>query len=390
MSTTENYNFTTVPSVTNMTVYEFRQAVAGESSNFTLLDSILASIDIVKCSVAEVTNDAGEQVYRLVFTHRNGSVLTANIPAASSGSSGCVDLFVTCSVADQTLTHTYDQINEHIRNNGNVFLFDGSNIFLLDSESIRNNMGEMLSGWRFRRNYNTSSNIYTYFLTVWDNGSITSSSSVITPALAENLTTEINENSTDDQFPSAKAVHNKLSEKADDSKVVKTINGIVPDDTGNVQIEFSGGNGTGADGYSPSAAVEQTDTGAVITITDKQGTTTAAVNHGRDGANGTSVTVVSVVESAEDGGSNIVTFSDGKSVTVKNGSGGSNGITPHIGENEHWWIGDTDTGVSASGTGGSGDGSTTSVTFDGNTGEMTISGNGVSFDESAGNLTIGG
>lgn len=363
MSTTQNYNFTTVPSATNMTVYEFRQAVAGESGNFTLLDSILASIDIVKCSVTEVTNDTGEQVYRLVFTHRNGSVLTTDIPAASSGSSECVDLFVTCSVPDQTLTHTYSQINEHIRNNGNVFLFDGGNIYLLDSESMRNNMGELLSGWRFRRNYNTASSIYTYFLTVWDDGSITSSSSVITPALAKNLTTEISENSTDEQFPSAKAVHDKLAEKAEDSEVVKTINGIVPDDTGNVQIEFSGGNGTEADGYSPSAVVKQTDTGAVITITDKKGTTTAAVNHGKDGANGTSVTVANVSESTVDGGSNIVTFSDGTILTVKNGSGG---------------------------TGGSGGGSTTSVTFDGNTGEMIISGSGVSFDESAGNLTIGG
>jgi hypothetical protein len=28
---------------------------------------------------------------------------------------------------------------------------------------------------------------------------------------------------------------------------------------------------------------------------------------------------------------------------------GENGLTPHIGDNGHWWIGDSDTGVSAAG-----------------------------------------
>lgn len=42
----------------------------------------------------------------------------------------------------------------------------------------------------------------------------------------------------------------------------------------------------GADGYSPSAKVEQTATGATITITDRDGTTTASVTNGKDGAPG--------------------------------------------------------------------------------------------------------
>lgn len=46
---------------------------------------------------------------------------------------------------------------------------------------------------------------------------------------------------------------------------------------------------------------------------------------GATGADGTSVTVASVSESAEDGGSNVVTFSDGKTITIKNGSKGSAG-----------------------------------------------------------------
>ena len=124
-----------------------------------------------------------------------------------------------------------------------------------------------------------------------------------------------------------------------------------------------------------------------------------------DGEDGTSVTVKSASESTADGGSNVVTFSDGKTVTIKNGSKGStgaagsngvstthswsgttltitsasgtssadlkgdkgdpgerggtgeagaDGITPHIGDNGNWFIGEEDTGVSAGGSGGSG------------------------------------
>ena len=39
----------------------------------------------------------------------------------------------------------------------------------------------------------------------------------------------------------------------------------------------------GKSGFSPSARVEQTETGATITVTDKSGTTTATVNNGTDG-----------------------------------------------------------------------------------------------------------
>lgn len=46
---------------------------------------------------------------------------------------------------------------------------------------------------------------------------------------------------------------------------------------------------------------------------------------GKDGANGTSVYVTKVTESTADGGSNVVTFSDGKTLTVKNGTKGSAG-----------------------------------------------------------------
>jgi hypothetical protein len=47
--------------------------------------------------------------------------------------------------------------------------------------------------------------------------------------------------------------------------------------------------------------------------------------NGASGKDGTSVTVKSVSESTADGGNNVVTFSDGKTLTVKNGSKGSSG-----------------------------------------------------------------
>ena len=42
----------------------------------------------------------------------------------------------------------------------------------------------------------------------------------------------------------------------------------------------------GQDGYSPTATITQTDNGAIITITDKNGTTTTNITNGKDGAKG--------------------------------------------------------------------------------------------------------
>ena len=47
---------------------------------------------------------------------------------------------------------------------------------------------------------------------------------------------------------------------------------------------------------------------------------------GADGKDGTSVTITSVSESSVDGGSNIVEFSNGQTLTIRNGSKGSQGI----------------------------------------------------------------
>lgn len=111
-------------------------------------------------------------------------------------------------------------------------------------------------------------------------------------------------------------------------------------------------------GFSPTAKVEQTADGAVITITDKSGTTTATVTDGKDGKNGTNGTDgkngtdgVSPTVATQDitGGTKVtITDKDGAhEFNVMNGTDGTDGtdgITPTIGANGNWYLGNTDTG----------------------------------------------
>ena len=88
-----------------------------------------------------------------------------------------------------------------------------------------------------------------------------------------------------------------------DSEGYWTING----DRGTNPTKAQGEKGN--DGISPTANVTKTETGAVITITDSSGTTT---------------------------------------VDISNGVDGTNGISPHIDSStNHWFVGETDTGVNA-------------------------------------------
>jgi len=96
--------------------------------------------------------------------------------------------------------------------------------------------------------------------------------------------------------------------------------------------------------------------GYLITVEDTDGSSWKT--HIRDGK---SVSLESVDESDEDGGTNTVLFTDGTVLKIKNGSrggdgsdgkdgkDGTDGITPHIGENGNWFIGETDTGASSEG-----------------------------------------
>lgn len=76
-----------------------------------------------------------------------------------------------------------------------------------------------------------------------------------------------------------------------------------------------------------------------VSIMGPQGETGSA---GADGIDGTSVAVASVSQSTEDSGSNVVTFSDGTTLTVKNGSKGSTGAAGAAGQDGYTPIKGTD------------------------------------------------
>lgn len=98
----------------------------------------------------------------------------------------------------------------------------------------------------------------------------------------------------------------------------------------------------GEPGVSPTVTASKSGKVTTLTIKDVNGIKTATINDGADGKTpvkgtdyfdgepGTSVTVSSVSESTADGGINVVTFSDGKTLTVKNGSKGNPGTNATI------------------------------------------------------------
>lgn len=95
---------------------------------------------------------------------------------------------------------------------------------------------------------------------------------------------------------------------------------IIPDGT----PDYDPGSGTGESGatFIPSVSED-----GVISWTNDKGLSnpTPVDISGKDGKDGTSVTVSRVSESSIDGGSNVVTFSDGKTLTIKNGNKGNTG-----------------------------------------------------------------
>ena len=76
-------------------------------------------------------------------------------------------------------------------------------------------------------------------------------------------------------------------------------------------------------------AVDSTNTQTMLTVGNGLNVKNGALNV----TEGTSVTVSNVSESTEDGGNNVVTFSDGKTLTVKNGKTGATGAAGANGTN---------------------------------------------------------
>ena len=103
---------------------------------------------------------------------------------------------------------------------------------------------------------------------------------------------------------------------------------LTPDDNRIVDLGtvLTGGEQTSTSSADGGSNVYTFSDGSTITV--KNGSKGSQGNPGKDGTNGTngiSVTVASVSESDTDGGNNTITFSDGTIITIKNGTKGDKG-----------------------------------------------------------------
>lgn len=136
----------------------------------------------------------------------------------------------------------------------------------------------------------------------------------------------------------------------------------------------------GKDGTSPVVSISAIEGGHRINITDTSGTKTVDVMDGSDGKNGSNGQDGNGIKSAilNDDYTLTLTFDDGTRYTTpsirgatgepgvpgqqgiqgipgepgQDGKSGVDGITPHIGDNGNWFIGDTDTGKPSRGNDG--------------------------------------
>lgn len=158
----------------------------------------------------------------------------------------------------------------------------------------------------------------------------------------------------------------------------KTANQLLLDKANGV---FNGKDGVdGKNAVSPTVKTEQTTTGAKITITDVNGTHAVEVKNGArgdagvagpQGPQGPQGPEGPRGPAGKDGTLTFEELTEEQKATLKGepgapglqgprgdkgdtGPAGANGLTPYIGANGNWWIGETDTGVEAGG-GGSGE-----------------------------------
>ena len=125
-------------------------------------------------------------------------------------------------------------------------------------------------------------------------------------------------------------------------------------------VEGGGSGEPGADGFSPVANVTQTAGGAVITITDKSGTTTATIVNGKDGKDGVdgsngndgvsathswSGTTLTITSASGTSSANLKGEKGDTGADGKDGGNGKDGVSV-----THSWNGTTLTITSASGT----------------------------------------
>ena len=104
----------------------------------------------------------------------------------------------------------------------------------------------------------------------------------------------------------------------------ETIRLRVSSSSRNIPLELQDGNPyyVGARAY-----VTQTESGAVITVIDKDGTTTAIVNNGADGADGNGIASIEKTDTSGVVDTYTITFDNGLTTefTVTNGEAGADG-----------------------------------------------------------------
>ena len=121
----------------------------------------------------------------------------------------------------------------------------------------------------------------------------------------------------------------------------------------------------GIDGISPTVSITPTTDGQHIVITDAQGDHPFDLTNGEIGPQGPSGEPGKDGADGKDGKMPLLqidatnahwqvsydgqVWQDVPNTPVASGVDGKDGITPHIGENNHWYIGEDDTGVSATG-----------------------------------------
>ena len=121
----------------------------------------------------------------------------------------------------------------------------------------------------------------------------------------------------------------------------------------------------GIDGISPTVSITPTTDGQHIVITDAQGDHSFDLTNGKIGPQGPSGEPGKDGTDGKDGKMPLLqidatnahwqvsydgqVWQDVPNTPVASGVDGKDGITPHIGENNHWYIGEDDTGVSATG-----------------------------------------
>ena len=111
---------------------------------------------------------------------------------------------------------------------------------------------------------------------------------------------------------------------------------LTPDDNRIVDLGtvLTGGEQTSTSSADGGSNVYTFSNGSTITVKNgSKGSQGTPGKDGTNGTNGTSVTVASVSESDTDGGNNTITFSDGTSITIKNGTKGAKGDKGDAGTN---------------------------------------------------------